>query len=132
MTLELVEAWFNKLPDAEKDLPLLMVERVAYTPRQTLEQVRKGTSLGKALQSLVEQGRFGTLATDELNLAKIRLREFLSRQPRDRPIMVELQGISPKTYTPLELIAEIDANTPTGQRWVKAEMEQMQALMRVR
>jgi len=129
MTLELVEAWFNKLPEAEKDLPLLMVERVAYTPRQTLDQVRRDTSLGKSLQSLIERGSFGTLATDELNLAKIRLKEQLSRSTGK---VVELQGVAPRVLTPLDLISEIDRNTPTGQRWIKAEMEQMQALVRIR
>ena len=50
---------------------LLVLNGLAYTPRQTLDEVTRGTPVGDQLQSLIEQGRFGTATVDEQALIKI-------------------------------------------------------------
>ena len=41
MTKELVSRWFNKLGPAEQDLALLILNGMAYTPRQTYDEVMR-------------------------------------------------------------------------------------------
>jgi hypothetical protein len=134
VTLARVRAWFNRLPPYEQDLPLLMLDGVAYTPRMALAEVERGTSLGARLQTLIESGRFGTTFQDETTLAKIRLKEILARYPPDKPIVAtigtpELPG---KAYTPSELMEEIQKETARGKQWVQAEVQHMRRLMALR
>lgn len=74
MSLELMQRWVASLPPSERNLPLLHVGNVFYTPLQALEEVKKGTVIGEKLQKLVEEGRFGT---DLTALAKARLSAIL-------------------------------------------------------
>jgi hypothetical protein len=134
MTLAFVRRWFSRLPPYEQDLPLLMLDGVAYTPRMALSEVERGTPLGARLQALIESGRFGTAFQDEVSLAKIRLKELLGRYPPDRPIVAtigspELPG---RAYTPMELMEEIQRETARGKQWVQAEVEHMRRLMALR
>jgi len=76
MSLELMRRWVNSLPPNERNLPLLHVGGIFYTPLQALHEVEKGSPLGRELQKLVEEGRFGT---DLVNLAKARLEMLLSK-----------------------------------------------------
>lgn len=131
MTLARVRAWFNRLPPYERDLPLLILNGVAYTPRMALAEVERGTAVGARLQALIEAGRFGTTAEQELALAKIRLKELLAKFPPDKPIVAtigtpELPG---RAYTPRELLEEIQRQTPRGRQWIQAELQQMRRIM---
>jgi len=74
MSLELMRRWVASLPPSERNLPLLHVGGMFYTPLQALHEVERGTSIGEQLQKLVEEGRFGT---DLVNLAKARLQVIL-------------------------------------------------------
>ena len=129
MTLARVQAWVRRLPPAELDLPLLIVDGAAYTPRAALEEVRRGTALGARLQALVESGRLGTSAEEELALAKLRLVELLRRYPPDRPLVAVLRAPSAATYTPRQLIEEVLAETPTGRQWLAGELQHMRRLV---
>ena len=131
MTRELVERWFSKLSDVEKDLPLLIVSGNAYTPRTVLNEVKRGTALGKQLQSLIERKSFGTNMIEERTLAKMRLRDILIREP-EKPMFVTIQGVVPRAYTPRQLLAEIDANTKIGRQWTTNEIQHMRRVLAVR
>jgi len=126
MTKQAVTNWYNKIPDAEKDLPLLIVEGNAYTPRMALSEVTRGTPLGNKLQNLIETKKFGTTYEQEELLAKIRRKQILESLPPDKPIYATLSG---KVFTPRQLLREIEANTPIGQQWIQEEIRRMKAIM---
>ncbi|MBA7490218.1 hypothetical protein ES702_00753 [subsurface metagenome] len=131
MSRQLVERWFNKLSSVERDLPLLIVAGTAYTPRTALNEVKRGTALGKKLQSLIEKKSFGTNMIEERTLAKMRLHEILIREP-EKPMFVTIQGLAPRSYTPRQLLREIDANTKIGRQWVANEIKHVRRVLAVR
>ncbi len=131
MTLARVQAWLQRIPPNELDLPLLIVDGTAYTPRMAYAEVQRGTATGAKLQMLIEAGRFGTTTEQELALAKIRLKEILARLPPDKPIVATIGSpqLPGKAYTPRELLEEIQRQTPRGVQWLQAEVEQMRRIM---
>jgi len=80
MTLQVIRNWVSKLPPYELDMPIVMYNGVAYTPRQILEEVERGTQLGAVLQQMVESGtpvlgQNPALSQSELEeLAKMRIK----------------------------------------------------------
>jgi len=130
MTPRLVESWFNKLPPAEQDLPLLVVDGAAYSPRAALQEVRRGTELGRRLQALIESGSFGTPIEQEEELAKIRLKQILQTMP-EKPTFATLQ-LPGREYTPQQIAEEIQRGTNVGRQWIRAELAQMRYIIRVR
>lgn len=125
---ELVSAWINRLPEAEKDLPLLLVEGSAYTPRVAYNEVMRGSDLGNKLQALIESGRFGTTLSDEQTIAKLRLTEIMRTKP-EKPLFATLSG---KVFTPTELLQEIESGTQIGQQWIQNEVSHMKAIVSIR
>ncbi len=128
MTKELVARWFNKLGNTEKDLPLLLVDGYAYTPRMAYSEVMNGTALGVKMQALIEMGRFGTTVLDEQAIAKVRLQQILQNKP-DKPMFATLSN---KAFTPRELLEEINSGTLIGQQWVSGEISRMHNLVKMR
>lgn len=134
MSKETVTKWFNKLPPSEQDKPLLVYKGMAYTPRQALDEVTRGTETGNYLQNLIEMGRYGTAVVDEQELIKMRLNMSLQEKPQDKVLFVALptSGIAPKTFTPAQLRAEIQNETPIGKQWINNEKSYMLRLLQVR
>ena len=134
MSKDLVTRWFSKLSPSEQNMPLLVLNGLAYTPRQTLDEVTRGTPVGDQLQSLIEQGRFGTATVDEQALIKTRLRMSLQAKPQDKPLFVALPtlGVQPKAYTPAQLLREIESGSPVGRQWMNNEASYMRRLLQVR
>ena len=120
----MVSRWFDRLPEYERDLPLLVVNDVAYTPRAALQEVRRGIAVGARLQVLVEAGRFGT---KEWPLAKLRLKKMLETQP-EKPLVATLI-IPPRTFTPSQLAEEIQRETEVGKSWIQGELSHMKYLL---
>lgn len=131
MTLEVVRRWFEKLPELERDLPLVILDGVAWTPRAILAEVSRGTPTGERLQALVEAGRLGTSYAEEMALVKYRLREILSRYPPGKPIIAVL-SIPTRAMTPEDLLREVEQETQLGKRLIRAELEHMRYLLRLR
>jgi hypothetical protein len=129
MTLHVVKAWYNRLPPAERDLPIVILGGVAYTPNMVLAEVTRGSIIGDRLQRLIEEGRLGTSRLEEEQLAKIRLRELLRRYP-ERPLVAVLR--EGRTFTPSQLIDEIERGTPVGRMLIFSEIEYMRFLLRLR
>lgn len=134
MSKDLVTKWFNKIPTSEQNMPLLVLNGLAYTPRQTLDEVTRGTPVGDQLQSLIEQGRFGTAVVDEQALIVQRLTMSLQAKPQDKPLFVALptSGVAPKVYTPAQLLQEINSNTTIGKQWINNEANYMRRLVQAR
>jgi len=65
VTLQLIRLWVSKLPPSELDMPIIMLNGVAYTPRQILEEVERGTQLGAVLQRMVETGAASLSQSEE-------------------------------------------------------------------
>jgi len=128
MTRELMSNWLNKLPEAEKDLPLLLLEGIAYTPRTAYNEVARNSPTGAKLQALVETGRFGTTISDEESIAKTRLEQRLPTLP-DKPLFATLSG---KIFTPSQLLEEIRSDSQIGRQWVTNEVAHMKLLVQIR
>jgi hypothetical protein len=131
MTKQVVSAWFSKLGAVEKTLPLLIYQGNAYTPQVVYDEVMRGSPLGDALQSLIEKGTFGTTATDAQTVAKLRLGIRFANQP-DKPLFATLTPVGPQTYTPQQLLQQIQSGTPVGNQWVNNEINHMNAIVRLR
>lgn len=96
----------------------------------TYDEVIKGSNLGNQLQSLIEMGKFGTTTLDEQAIAKVRLIESLKNNPNpDKPLFATLSG---KTFTPNELIQEIESETQIGTQRIQAEISHMKAVVLIR
>ena len=120
--------WLGKMPEAEKDLPLLLLDGIAYTPRVAYNEVARNSPVGAKLQTLVETGRFGTSTSDETAIAKTRLEQRLPTLP-DKPLFATLSG---RVFTPSQLLEEIQSDTSIGQQWIKNEISHMQMIVRIR
>jgi hypothetical protein len=131
MTKELISAWFGKLSDAERNLPLLIVAGVAYTPRAVYDEVMRDSPLGNQLQALVERQSFGTSYSDEQSIAKLRLTEIMRTKP-EKPLFATLTLDGQRTFTPSELLQEIQKETDVGRRWINNESEHMKRIVSVR
>lgn len=128
MTLQVIRNWVSKLPPYELDMPIVMYNGVAYTPRQILEEVERGTQLGAVLQQMVESGtpvlgQNPALSQSELEeLAKMRLRQLLSHSTALFTVLSNTgTGVTERVYTPQQILEEIERGTPIGKQWIKAE-----------
>jgi len=128
MTREIISAWINRLAEAEKDLPLLIADGYAYTPRMAYDEVMRNSALGEKLQRLIESRSFGTTPSDEQTIAKLRLTEIMRTKP-EKPLFATLSG---KVFTPSQLLAEIQEGTSIGVQWLNNEVSHMKSLMQVR
>ena len=128
MSKELVARWYSRISETEKDLPLLLVDNYAYTPRMAYSEVMNGSALGAKLQSLIEMGKFGTSFLDEQAIAKVRLQQILQSKP-DKPMFATLSN---KVYTPSELMQEIESGTQLGAQWLNNEISHMKSIVNVR
>ena len=129
MTLPVVRRWFNRLPEAERDLPIVTINGVAYTPRMILAEVERGTPLGRRLQAMVEAGQLAASGPEDLErLAKLRLKMVLERLP-ERPLIACLREDHVRVYTPRQLLKEIEAQTEVGRAFIEAELEVMRRLV---
>lgn len=131
MTKQVVSNWFGKLGQLEKNLPLLIYQGNVYTPQAAYDEVMRGSPLGDALQNLIEKQSFGTTATDEQTVAKLRLTEIMRNKP-DKPYIATLTAIGPKVYTPSQLLTEIQSGTDIGKQWVNGEISHMRKIVAIR
>lgn len=129
MSKELVTQWYNKISATERGLPLLLVDGFAYTPQMAFDEVNRGSPLGAKLQLLIEAGRFGTSALDEIAIAKVRLQQNLQSKPQDKVLFATMSN---KTFTAAQLLEEINSGTQIGQQWIQNEISHMHAIVNVR
>lgn len=129
MSKELVQKWYNAISNAEKDLPLILVDQIIYTPTTAYNEVMRSSPVGLKIQALIETGRFGSTSEEEQAIAKTRLEQWLQTQPPDKPLFATLSN---KVFTPSQLLQEIQEGTSVGQQWQNNEILHMKNLMRLR
>jgi len=125
---ENVRRWFDALPPAERDVPLLSAGGVAYSPRKVLDEVARGTAVGQQLQQMVESRSYGSPAEEEYRLASIRLKYLLSQMPQDKPMLAFL-GPQGRAFTPREILREVEAGSAVGQWFIQGQLIDMSHLM---
>ncbi|GAI07797.1 unnamed protein product, partial [marine sediment metagenome] len=81
MSLSKVRSWVDGLPKFERDLPLVILDNIAYSPNEVLSEVEAGTGLGAKLQGRVEVKAYGTPPDLEEALAEKRIETRLKRAP---------------------------------------------------
>jgi len=55
MSKEFIESWYRRIPELERDLPIILIEGRVYTPREVYNEVMRGTRLGELMQGKLER-----------------------------------------------------------------------------
>jgi len=130
MTIQLIRAWISKLPPYELDMPIVVYNGVAYTPRAVLDEVMRRTTIGEQLQKQIEMGIASLHQEDEEELAKLRLKLMLSKPTTTK--IVALTYPQPTVLSPQDILREIEQGTPRGRLWINAQKEVINRLLRMR
>jgi len=130
MTIQVIRAWISKLPQYELDMPIVVYNGVAYTPRAVLDEVMRRTTIGEQLQKQIEMGIASLHQEDEEELAKLRLKLMLSRPTSTK--IVALTYPQPTVLSPQDILREIEQGTPRGRLWIEAQKEVINRLLRMR
>jgi hypothetical protein len=131
MTLQVIENWVRKLPQVQQNLPILSYQGKFYTPLEILDEVRKNTPLGQALQKKIESGD----PPSESELYKQRLIQaiqmYIQKHPSaaNKPLVAGIIDKQPVVLTPLQLINEIQNETKIGKTLIEAEKKQVQRIL---
>jgi len=127
MTLQKVEAWVNRLPAIDRDLPIIVHGGKAWTPNEILNQIRSCPTCqtSQALQAFIEARSFGQEA-NPWQLAKQRLIKMIQLAPTIKHMLILGR---PTTITPEQMLTEITLETPLGQSFIQAEMQRMHLLL---
>jgi len=123
MSKEIVKAWYNKIPEIERNQLLVICEGTAYSPNAVLEEVNKDSAIGLSLQKTIEERRF-TDVLDKYSLGVVRLKERLKKLPPEFGIVVE-----GKRYSPSELLYEIENGTKVGRRFIETEITRTEEVL---
>lgn len=129
MSKDLIQKWYNAISNQEKDLPLILVDGIIYTPTTAYNEVMRSSPVGLKIQALIETGRFGSTSEEEQAIAKTRLEQWLKTQPPDKPLFATLSN---KVFTPSQLLQEIQEGTSIGQQWSQNEISHMRRLVQLR
>lgn len=135
MAKELVARWFNKIMPSEHNMPLLIVNGIAYTPQETYNEVMRGTPIGDQLQRLLETGKFGTATMDEQALVLMRARRELQGKPQDKPLwgVLPTSGLKTQLITPAQMLREIEnPDSKLGKQYLTYEASFMRRILAVR
>jgi len=97
MSLEFVRRWYNKIPPAERHLPILYYKGQLYSPNDILREVSNGTRLGAELQAKLEKlHSASSFGFDDIKgvdyVAKKRVEEVLKNLPPNFTIAVATNG----------------------------------------
>jgi hypothetical protein len=125
MTLQKVEAWVNRLPALDRDLPIIVHGGRTWTPNEILNQIKACPTCptSQALQAFIEARSFGQEA-NPWQLAKQRIIKMFQL----RPTIIHVLGI-PGKLTPQTIINQVEQETPFGQSLIQAEMQRMHLLL---
>lgn len=124
MSIETVRTWINSLPRIERNQSLVICEGRAYTPNEILTEVQSGSELGKKLQGIVERKEF-TDVEAKYALAVLRLRERMAQLPET----FRFYGADGSSYSPSEMLEQIEKGSRVGRQFVESEMTRMQEVL---
>jgi len=125
MTLARINRWYNRIPPAERGLPILMISDKVYTPNQVLSQVKKGTQLGRKMQQVAVEGMTPPQKLERL--AKTRAIAWLKKLPSQ----YGLADVEGKTYSRDELVAAVREQRGIGKTLIQEEKAKIEERMRV-
>jgi len=126
MSIAKLERWIEMLPPQELTQPVLIVDGRSLTPLQMLSEAKEGTEIGRKAQTLWEGGAVGT--EEEMLIERIKKR--FARYPADKPIFRVLG--TPSVLTPGDILANVEAKTETGKKWIRSERTYLHYLDRLR
>ncbi len=55
MSKEFIEKWYNKIPEVERNLPIIYFEGKVYTPKEIYDEVMGGSEVGEKIQKMLER-----------------------------------------------------------------------------
>lgn len=110
-----LEQWLTIIPKQELNQPIVEVESRRLTPVELVDEVQRGTELGRKAKAMLETIGLGT----ETDLLTERLKNRFSRYPQDKPLLITLV----RGFTPAQLIAEVEAGTVIGKQFLDSESE---------
>jgi hypothetical protein len=127
--LDRLRRWFNALPEAEKDLPLIHYGNHIFTPRQVLFEAMRGTPLGETLARMVLAGKIGSPLEE---MARMRLLELIKSGRFGYRIGV-LQGPYTFSVSPQELarLLQTNPNHPLVRPLIQNEVEHMKRILTI-
>ena len=108
MSKEFVSVWYHRIPETEKDLPVLLYNGKVYTPREIYNEVMRGSGLGDKLQRKLEElHSMHSFSYEDLRgldyIAKIRAEKVIKNLPKGFTI-VSISQNGRTTWTPDELM----------------------------
>lgn len=97
MSIVYVTNWYKKIPELERDLPVLLYNNKAYTPREIYNEVINDTPLGNKLQEKLEELGSGTsFSYGDLRgldyIAKLRVEKVLNNLPKGFSLVSVING----------------------------------------
>lgn len=128
ISLKRIEDWTAKLPSYERELPLVIIDKKAFTPDEICAQIKEKTRLSLGLQQKLDLGP--ELITAEKreqiwSLAKLRLNKLYT----DRPVTVLTLTLAKPTISAAELKHEIEQETELGKELIKDEINHMRYIL---
>ena len=125
MSLSAVLRWYNKIPPAERDMPLIPYGGKLYSPNEVLREVKANTPVGKALQAIIEAGHLTSYQTLK-EIAKARLIWMLQHLPPGAGFV----SIGGRTYTAEEMIKLIKEEKYPANIFIEHEIQTIEKRMR--
>jgi len=92
MSKEFIESWYRRIPELERDLPIILIEGRVYTPREVYNEVMRGTRLGELMQGKLERlASPNTMTYEDIaelrQVAFERAKKIANKLPRDFSIV---------------------------------------------
>lgn len=106
---------FIKLcPQRDLTLPYLSIDGKWLSPMQVLTEIEKNSELGLICLQHLSSTEYDQL---EQEAHQYRIKVRLAHYPQNVPIIYTLT----KTFTPAEMIEEIEKGTPAGNQFIESE-----------
>ena len=122
---ENVTEWYKGIPRIERNQPLIVHSGRIYTPEEVLAESKSGTALGRELESTIARRDF-TDIVDEYAVAVERIRERVGKLPDS----MRIASVSGASYSPSDLLSQVEQGTDIGRALVDAEMSRMRDVLR--
>ena len=55
MSKEFIEKWYSKIPEIERNLPVIYFEGKVYTPKEIYDEVMNDSEVGEKIQNMLER-----------------------------------------------------------------------------
>lgn len=129
MSKEFIQRWYAKIPELERDLPIIMIDNRVYTPREVYNEVMANTDLGRQMQAKLEKlaspYTFTYEDIKEINyIARKRVEQTIKNLPRGFSLVSIIDG-QKVVWSPEQL-----EKSPLFQKAVEHEMRKVVQLLR--